>query len=73
MSLRNRIATAALTGLSLVMTLAFAPMAFGQEAKTPAPMASERESWLLDQRPSAQMQESSRAISLLKRLSRFCF
>src|SRR5882724_13092183 len=37
MSLRNRIATAALTGLSLVMTLAFAPMALGQEAKTPAP------------------------------------
>ena len=37
MSLRNRIATAALTGLSLVMTLALAPMTFGQEAKTPAP------------------------------------
>jgi hypothetical protein len=39
MSLRNRIAIAAVTGLSLVMTLALAPMAFGQEAKTPAPTA----------------------------------
>ena len=37
MSLRNRIATAALTGLSLVMTLALAPITYGQEAKTPAP------------------------------------
>jgi hypothetical protein len=37
MSLRNRIATAALTGLSLVLALALAPMTFGQEAKTPTP------------------------------------
>lgn len=37
MSLRNRIATAAFLGLSLVLTLALAPKAFGQEAKTPAP------------------------------------
>jgi hypothetical protein len=39
MSLRNRIATAALTGLSLVMTLALAPITYGQEAKTPGPTA----------------------------------
>jgi len=44
MSLRNRIAIAALTGSSLVMTLALAPMAFGQEAKTagPAPVAASK-------------------------------
>lgn len=40
MSLRNRIATAALIGLSLVLTLALAPMTFGQEAKTPTPAAA---------------------------------
>ena len=39
MSLRNRIATAALTGLSLMMTLALAPITYGQEAKTPGPTA----------------------------------
>lgn len=37
MSLRSRIATATLSGLSLITTLALAPMTFGQEAKTPAP------------------------------------
>lgn len=37
MSRRNKFATAALLGLSLVLTLAIAPMTFGQEAKTPAP------------------------------------
>jgi len=40
MSLRNRIAIAALTGLSLVMTLALVPMTYGQEAKTAAPTPS---------------------------------
>lgn len=40
MSLRNRIATAAFIGLSLVLTLALAPMTFGQEAKTPTPAAA---------------------------------
>jgi hypothetical protein len=40
MSLRNRIATATSTGLSLLLTLAVAPMTFGQEAKTPAPSAA---------------------------------
>jgi hypothetical protein len=37
MSRRNKFATAALLGLSLVLTLALAPITFGQEAKTPAP------------------------------------
>jgi len=40
MSLRNRIATAALLGLSLLTTLALAPMTFGQEATTPTPKPS---------------------------------
>lgn len=40
MSLRNRFATAALIGLSLVLTLALAPMAFGQETTTPTPAAA---------------------------------
>ena len=39
MSLRSRIATATLSGLSLITTLAFAPATFGQEAKTTAPAA----------------------------------
>jgi hypothetical protein len=37
MSLRSKIATAALTGLSLVLALTFAPVTFGQEATTPNP------------------------------------
>jgi hypothetical protein len=37
MSLRNRIATAAFIGLSIVLTLALAPMTFGQDAKAPTP------------------------------------
>jgi hypothetical protein len=40
MSLRNRIATAAFIGASLVLTLALAPMTYGQEAKTPTPAPS---------------------------------
>ncbi len=39
MSLRNRIATGALMGSSLVATLALTPMTFGQSAQTPAPSA----------------------------------
>jgi hypothetical protein len=37
MSFRNRIATAGLIGLSLVTTLAMAPMTLGQAAQTPPP------------------------------------
>jgi Bacterial type II/III secretion system short domain len=37
MSLINKIAKAALTGLSLVVALALAPVTFGQEATTPTP------------------------------------
>lgn len=40
MSLRNRIATAALMGVSLAITLGLAPMTFGQEATTPKPTAA---------------------------------
>jgi len=40
MSLKNRFATAALTGFSLVVTLALAPMTFGQETTTPTPKPS---------------------------------
>ena len=37
MSLKNRITTVALLGLSLIATLALAPLTFGQEAKTTTP------------------------------------
>jgi hypothetical protein len=40
MSLRNRITTAALTGSSLILALAIAPVSFGQEATTPASRAA---------------------------------
>lgn len=40
MSLKSRITTAALVGLSLTTTLALAPMTFAQEASSPSPSAS---------------------------------